>query len=812
MAPSTKHFSIDASVVFQLGESLITDYTQAILELVKNSYDADATFCRVSIDTETKTPFGQGLIVVQDDGSGMDDEAIERGWLTISASPKRKFKDQGRTTKLGRTPLGDKGLGRLGTQRLGTNLEILTSTGNRVQRHVSINWKLFETAERLDKVDVDYEERPSDHQHGTTLIVSGLSDIEFWKRGREEIRNGLSRLISPYESARDFEIYLKLNGENLELFEVGKKLREAALLNYEIDFAEEVFRVKGRVKLIYLRPEKGKKEKQLFDDLAGRDGGQALFAFLKSQKGEEEFGFKKEQGRWFLSFSTSKSLEDFDKVEIVNGVPANPGPFTGEVDYFSLGTEAGSSQAVFTDASEYRKMITEFSGIKVYRNGFGIRLARDWLELGEQWTSAPSYYGLKPQNTMGYIAITAKDNPFLLEKTDREGFTGNAYFLNFREMLRWFVQDHAGGAQEFLRRGWLDFKRAKAREEAKVSSAASPDDLTASVRSTLERAAGLRLSLAKTSFRLSEAATKAESATRSGVPGAARDSAILTRLVDDLRVTIAEARALLSTIDDYLQELSEKERLLELLNEQIEGIRDQMSQLHETVALGLTAEALSHEIGNIASSLADRTDQTLKYLRSTGPKDSKLLAFAESVRGAISSMRREIAYLAPSLRYVREKREVIQVYELLNEMYKHRVAHFTSERISVRITGDRNFKVSVNRGKLMQIFENLFLNSEYWLKEDLRLRRIPQGIIEIRLEKPYVWFSDNGRGIDPTIEDRVFEPFISAKGRGKGRGLGLFIVQQLLKSENSTIQLLDERNKFDRRIRFELDLRGMLSE
>jgi DNA mismatch repair ATPase MutL len=80
VTPSTKHFSIDASVVFQLGENLITDYTQAILELVKNSYDADATFCRVSIDTATKTPFGQGSIVVEDDGTGMDSHAIERGW------------------------------------------------------------------------------------------------------------------------------------------------------------------------------------------------------------------------------------------------------------------------------------------------------------------------------------------------------------------------------------------------------------------------------------------------------------------------------------------------------------------------------------------------------------------------------------------------------------------------------------------------------------------------------------------------------------------------------------------------------------
>jgi hypothetical protein len=47
-----QHFDIHASVVFQLGESLITDSVQALVELVKNSYDADASYCKLSISTE----------------------------------------------------------------------------------------------------------------------------------------------------------------------------------------------------------------------------------------------------------------------------------------------------------------------------------------------------------------------------------------------------------------------------------------------------------------------------------------------------------------------------------------------------------------------------------------------------------------------------------------------------------------------------------------------------------------------------------------------------------------------------------------
>jgi histidine kinase/DNA gyrase B/HSP90-like ATPase len=48
----SEHFDIHASVVFQLGESLITDSVQALVELVKNSYDADASYCKLNISTE----------------------------------------------------------------------------------------------------------------------------------------------------------------------------------------------------------------------------------------------------------------------------------------------------------------------------------------------------------------------------------------------------------------------------------------------------------------------------------------------------------------------------------------------------------------------------------------------------------------------------------------------------------------------------------------------------------------------------------------------------------------------------------------
>src|SRR5260370_41225958 len=102
-----EHFDIHASVVFQLGENLITDSIQALVELVKNCYDADASFCKLNISTERisdpASPFkgAIGSITVEDDGNGMTLDSIRRGWLTISNSEKRDFKDRTLQTKRG---------------------------------------------------------------------------------------------------------------------------------------------------------------------------------------------------------------------------------------------------------------------------------------------------------------------------------------------------------------------------------------------------------------------------------------------------------------------------------------------------------------------------------------------------------------------------------------------------------------------------------------------------------------------------------------------------------------------------------------
>lgn len=152
-------------------------------------------------------------------------------------------------------------------------------------------------------------------------------------------------------------------------------------------------------------------------------------------------------------------------------------------------------------------------------------------------------------------------------------------------------------------------------------------------------------------------------------------------------------------------------------------------------------------------------------------------------------------------------------------MFVNELIDFYSERLGnnkikmdILMSDQLPFVVQINRGKLTQIIDNLILNSEYWLKEDIIQKRLKSGSIFVEVSQPFLRIYDNGSGIDPNIEHAIFEPFVTAKAKGQGRGLGLFIVKQLLDSEGCNIGLVPERNHRQRLFKFQIDLRGVLYE
>lgn len=817
------HFSVHPSVVYQLGESLISDEVQALIELVKNCYDADATYAKVIIDTNgvldvdgARYPSEGGRIIVQDDGHGMNLDEITSGWLTISNRKKRELKQAKRTTPAGRTPLGDKGLGRLGVQRLGNKLEIFTKAEGDTGYHFAFSWLDFESAPNLEKVKIHLAEINYPPKHGTKVVVSDLREPETW-RGRipiKRLEKELSRMISPYKQIRNFTVMVEVDGKSLELLEVSDRIREIAPVRYSLSFDGTQIVIQGRARLDHFRPSNSK-EADMFAAIAESDDGNAFFEYLSKQDKSRTIRLTRSRSKgWYVEYQWRRPLADLDKVQQIDGCPANPGPFLGEIDSFDLSQSAFKNQSFFDGASEYRSHIKELSGIRVYRDGFAIRVSHDWLNLGGEWTSGSSYFGLKPNNTLGYIALSARENMALEETTDREGFKDSTHYRNFYGLLMEF-KSFTNLAHEFFGRSWAEYRKSRNEISARVDSRSTVEDISSAIKIGLAEAPQHRDSLDVFRARI----TASASASKAIVLRLKNTNEMTPQLRDKLAGTLTDLEPLLDEANDviarlivYLDKMDSLQGMGQVLDDRVEGLRRQMDEMYETVALGLTAEALSHEVFNVADQLAKQAKSVQVTLRRKNINERSILAFVEYVHSAVTALRKQMSFLSSSLRYVREQRHKINLGDFFTELVDLYFDRLRKSHIKINVlrNDDEAFTIFMNRGKLTQVIDNLILNSEYWLKEEIAQGRLSEGTITLHLSRPFVCVFDDGSGIDPSVEHALFEPFVSAKKQG--RGLGLFIVKQLLASEGCSIGIVPERNQRKRLYKFQIDLRGALHE
>lgn len=827
------YFDINPTVVFRLGEELITDVVQALVELVKNSYDADATWVNISIDThannESSYRFADatGVILVEDNGHGMDQETIQAGWLTIANSSKLDVKAAGQVTGLGRTPIGDKGLGRLGTQKLARNIEFFTrpSANPNEEYYLAFSWTDFRTTERLRQVRITSDRKTVESgRSGTRLILSDLLEPEVWRTEQSllDLQRKLSSMLSPFQISSDFRVHLHVDGKAIDLAEIAQRIRETALLRYAFSFDGHILTISGQARLNYFQPP-GKEDREYFRSLCQEDGGLALFEFLK-EKGTRnrppDFSLSKQKG-WFVDFGTQRELEVMPDMRRACGQAVDPGPFHGEVDAVSLDVAEYEGLGIGRQ-SEYRQLVRELAGIRVYRDGFGIRVGEDWLKLGRQWTGGSSYYGLRPGNVLGYVAISARDNPRLMETTSREGFQVTPHYENFYGLVMEFVH-FTGTAQEFLRRGVRDFLDTNRDIVAGVKTNDPHTEMTNRIAdiagmltSEKTKVRGRRGTLRKATTRAADTLARVRNEFEQGILGQGPMPAAVQSLEEEiakLSATATDVETVLTEMEAALEQAAELTAMKGVLERRWSSLNEHVSTLYESVSLGLTAEVLSHEIHNIASRLARRSTVVARQLNKEDGRVG-VLEYIEHVRTSVAAMRKQLSHLTPSLRYLREEREYIDLAKMLNELAEFHNERFRKRkiRVEVEVGKDSSTTVYMNKGKLTQIFDNLILNSEYWLREAIRSDFVGRGIITLAVDGSIVRVMDNGRGVDVDIEETVFEPFVTMKRARQGRGLGLFVVQQLLDSEACQAALLPARNPQGRRYSFEIDLSGAVND
>ena len=198
-----------------IGEDLIHDHHAAVLELVKNAFDADAY--NVTVKLNIGNDDESIVIVIEDDGHGMTRETVINHWLV----PSTKNKLEKRLSQAGRVMQGRKGIGRYAASILGSDLQLETVCPEKEKTKVYLRWADFESAEFLSDVEIIVNTSSTNKSPGTKLTITGNNKyLSAWKvREIDKLEYELKKLVSPVESAlssrrdsKPFKITLIVDG------------------------------------------------------------------------------------------------------------------------------------------------------------------------------------------------------------------------------------------------------------------------------------------------------------------------------------------------------------------------------------------------------------------------------------------------------------------------------------------------------------------------------------------------------------------------------------------------------------------------
>ena len=399
-------FRIHPRVFAALGADLVTNDVVAVIELVKNSYDAFAQ----NVWIRLRNDLGQGpFLEIEDDGRGMTREIIENVWCLV-ATP---YKEQNPFVRIGtkeRRVAGEKGLGRLSVARLGRHLRMLTKASEEPCWEVKVNWSDISEGDELSESYAECGRYPAEppFQSGTRLQIHGLG-VEWDENHISDLEENLARLISPFSELGDFRIFL--SGFK------STQTEEVQIQSPEF-LSKPKYRIEGRVD--------GKGNVQGTYRYAPIAGGQAREKELKLGWGRIHDAI---QDRTRFPYSSEA---------------ADCGPFAFEIRAWDLDTDATREIAGRFDfqRSRVRKAIRTHKGISIYRDRVLVLPksdnARDWLGLDLRRVSKVGTR-LSTSQLVGYVSISAKDNPRIEDTSDRERLASCIEVAEFEEILKAIV-------------------------------------------------------------------------------------------------------------------------------------------------------------------------------------------------------------------------------------------------------------------------------------------------------------------------------------------------------------------------------------
>ncbi|MFA6177489.1 MAG: ATP-binding protein [Candidatus Paceibacterota bacterium] len=396
----TKSFTIDARTIINLGRDSIKNPTTALLELVKNSYDADATIVEVEINKDS--------IRIADNGTGMTERQLEQNWLRIGFSEKRSQK----LTKKSRRKTGEKGIGRLSTDRLGEKISLYTKSEKTSPLKLFVDWEKFDVdGKSLSDVSIDISDTTSikvpksERDSGTEIVISNLRQT-WLKVDIEQVFSELTALISPFSSVKDFQI----NFSNYLLEEMNGPVQSSYYETAEVSI-QATF--------------DGKSQKVKYKITDRSDP--------KKLSSEEEIAWDK------LSQRVVNSDIGFNN-------KLSCGPVRLDILFFGRTKSNPLLQEKGLTLSGLKKFLDKNLGIKIYRDnvsvkpyGYNNEPSGDWLGLAQRKERDPAgllrpTYKVSSYQLVGAVSIARDANPQLRDGASREGFVENDAFYDLRAL------------------------------------------------------------------------------------------------------------------------------------------------------------------------------------------------------------------------------------------------------------------------------------------------------------------------------------------------------------------------------------------
>lgn len=422
-----------ARLLRTLGNDLISSDKVALIELVKNSYDADAS--TVLIRFHGPLDEGSGRIEIWDDGHGMDVGTLQRSWLDIATDTKRRKPKSDH----GRRVLGEKGIGRLAAARLGSELLLITRQDDAGEVKLLIDWTQFDRDDAyLDEVEVAWEIGDPDvfSPQGSASAAFADSASETWQSGHGtllrieklthawteddflELRTALTRLIRPRPAKGTEPEILNGDGKNtaqpdfqilVELEDVPESLQKfAGPIDPSSDLRTPHYSLSGSV---------------------DSNGSASLHYVQQEPPVDEELAPK-------LLWNDDKRAPQ-------------AGPFDFEINVWDRDKEAiqrtleaaGADAHTLTpkDLKGFRETLDDVAGVSIYRDGFRVlpfgESGDDWLGLDLRRVQSPTLR-LSNNQIVGHIFIGADANQSLKDQSNREGFLAGTAYSDLQTLVR----------------------------------------------------------------------------------------------------------------------------------------------------------------------------------------------------------------------------------------------------------------------------------------------------------------------------------------------------------------------------------------